>query len=164
MTDSTESENLENGAKTPNLTIVPSEVNLVLKSPTPSVSPRVISSSAKSLRTSSTLSAFAETDRLAASLHHGLEVIDKHRKSSILGRSSFRFSYKPVEYEPKPVKKEVGVQTVSQKNEFLCSNCKSQNSEEVKDTNDGSNLQLVPVDGSSLVDDNKSKQLVVPKV
>ncbi|KAJ9555477.1 hypothetical protein OSB04_010091 [Centaurea solstitialis] len=180
---------------TPNVTIIPSEASLVLKSPTPSVSPRVISSSRKSLRTSSTLnasqndlaniisetavfshaktsksiSAFAQTDRLAASLHRGLEVIDKHRKSSALGRSSFRFSYKPVSCEPISVKKDVGVQTLPQENElaeeksipFLCSNCKCKSSEVVEDGNDGSNLQLVPVGDSPLVD--KSRQLV-PKV
>ncbi|KVH90919.1 hypothetical protein Ccrd_007036 [Cynara cardunculus var. scolymus] len=180
---------------TPNLMIVPSEVTLVLKSPTPSVSPRVTSSNRKSLRTSSTLdasqnelanniseaimfshakpsksiSAFAQTDRLAASLHRGLEVIDKHRKSSALGRSSFRFSYKPVSCEPTSIRKDVGVQTLSQEKElaeekpipFLCSNCKCKSSEVVEDGNDGSNLQLVPVDDSQLVD--KSRQLV-PKV
>ncbi|KAI3706255.1 hypothetical protein L6452_23869 [Arctium lappa] len=182
-------------SSSPNLMIVPSEVSLVLKSPTPSVSPRVVSCSRKSLRTSSTLnasqndlenniseatmfshaktsksiSAFAQTDRLAASLHRGLEVIDKHRKSSALGRSSFRFSYKPVSCEPILVKKDVGVQTLFQENElaeekpvpFLCSNCKCKSSEVVEDENDGSNLQLVPVDDSQLVD--KSRQLV-PKV
>ncbi|XP_024986608.1 kinesin-like protein KIN-12A [Cynara cardunculus var. scolymus] len=154
---------------TPNLMIVPSEVTLVLKSPTPSVSPRVTSSNRKSLRTSSTLDASPQTDRLAASLHRGLEVIDKHRKSSALGRSSFRFSYKPVSCEPTSIRKDVGVQTLSQEKElaeekpipFLCSNCKCKSSEVVEDGNDGSNLQLVPVDDSQLVD--KSRQLV-PKV
>nr|XP_043626170.1 kinesin-like protein KIN-12B [Erigeron canadensis] len=156
----------------PNLTIVPSEVTLP-KSPTPSVSPRVISSSRKSVRTLATLtasqkdltsiSAFAETNRLAASLMNGLQVIDKHRKSSVLGRSSFRFSYKPVACESKPVSKEVGLQTMFPEKEFLCSNCKCKSSEEVKDTvHDGSNLQLVPVDELPLVH-NKSKQIVVPK-
>ncbi|CAH1452916.1 unnamed protein product [Lactuca virosa] len=164
-----------------NLTILQSEVSPILKSPTPSVSPTVISISMKSLRTSSTLSAsqnalanniseaimlsHGQTDRLTASLHHGLEVIDKHRKSSPLGRSSFRFPCTPV-------RKDVGVQTFSLENvlskekeksmEYLCNNCKSKTSElvEDKDTHehDTSNLQLVPFDGSQLVE--KSKQLV----
>ncbi|PWA68049.1 transketolase family protein [Artemisia annua] len=94
-----------------NLGLIPSEVPVVLKSPTSSASPRVTSSNRQSLRTSSTLTAsqkdlasintFAATNRLAASLHHGLEVIDKHRRSSVLGCSSFRSSYKPVVGEPK---------------------------------------------------------------
>ncbi|GKD96091.1 kinesin-like protein KIN-12B, partial [Tanacetum coccineum] len=156
---------------TPNQGLIPSEVPLVLKSPTSSVSPRVTSSNRQSLRTSSTLTAsqndlasismFAATNRLAASLHHGLEVIDKHRKSSVLGRSSFRSSYKPVVGEPKSDRKEVGVQTVSMDNEFLCSNCKCKKLDEVEDINDGSDLQLVPVNESPLVD-NTSKQ-IVPK-
>lgn len=113
-------------------------------------------------------SAFGQTDRLAASLHHGLEVLDKNRKSFALGRSSFRFPCKPVQ-------KDVGVQTFSLENvlseekeksmEYLCNNCKSKTSELVEDKDkhehDTSNLQMVPVDGSQLVD--KSKQLV-PKV
>ncbi|KAL7596081.1 hypothetical protein Lser_V15G29500 [Lactuca serriola] len=166
---------------TSNLTILQSEESPILKSPTPSVSPTVTSSSMKSLRTSSILSAshnalanniseaimlsHGQTDRLTASLHHGLEVIDKHRKSSPLGRSSFRFPCTPV-------RKDVGVQTFSLENvlseekeksmEYLCNNCKSKTSElvEDKDTHehDTSNLQMVPVDGSQLVD--KSKQLV----
>ncbi|KAL7596877.1 kinesin-like protein KIN-12B isoform X1 [Lactuca sativa] len=175
---------------TPTLTILPSEVSPILKCPTPSVSPTVTSSSRKSLRTSSTFtasqnalannisesimlshkqsSAFGQTDRLAASLHHGLEVLDKNRKSFALGRSSFRFPCKPVQ-------KDVGVQTFSLENvlsdeieksmEYLCNNCKSKTSElvEDKDTHehDTSNLQLVPFDAPQLVE--KSKQLV-PKV
>lgn len=55
------------------------------------------------------------------------------------------------------------MQTMSLENEFLCSNCKCKNSEEVKETNDDNlYLQLVPVYESPLVD-NKSKQIVVPK-
>ncbi|KAI3688395.1 hypothetical protein L1987_82107 [Smallanthus sonchifolius] len=153
--------NLEN-SDTPILTVVPSEVFPVLKSPTPSVSPRVINSGSKSLRNSSTLTSSPETNRLVASLMNGLEVIDKHRKSSVLGRSSFRFSYKSVACEMKPVKKEIGVQTVYPENEFLCSKCKCKSLEEVKEANDDLSLQLVPVDCAPL-DDNISKQIVIPK-
>ncbi|KAI3822993.1 hypothetical protein L1987_10596 [Smallanthus sonchifolius] len=151
---------LENSG-TPNLTVVPSEVFPVLKSPTPSVSPRVINSGGNSLRNSSTLTS-PETNRLVASLMNGLEVIDKHRKSSVLGHSSFKFSYKSVACETKPVKKEIGVQTVSPENEFLCSNCKCKSLEEVKEANDDLSLQLIPVDCAPL-DDNISKQIVIPK-
>ncbi|KAI3716452.1 hypothetical protein L1987_67345 [Smallanthus sonchifolius] len=152
--------NLED-CDTPNLTILPSEVTLVLKSPTPSISPQIISSSRKSLRNSSIFPPSAETNHLAASLLNGLEVIDKHRKSSVLGHSSFRFSYNPVACEQKPVKKEMGVHTVSLEKEFLCNKCKCKSLEEVKEANDVLS-QLVPVDCSPL-DDNKSKQLVIPK-
>ncbi|KAL4591149.1 hypothetical protein LXL04_004099 [Taraxacum kok-saghyz] len=131
-------------------------VSPIFQCPSPSVSPRVTtSSSRKSLRSCSPLTASHGqsqiTERLAASLHHGLEVIDRNRKSFALGRSSFRFPCKPVQ-------KDVGVQTFSLEKsmEFLCSNCKGKNSQVVED---GSNLQLVPFDGSQLVDD-KSKQLV----
>ncbi|KAI3523586.1 hypothetical protein L1887_01816 [Cichorium endivia] len=151
-----------------NLAIIPSEVSPILKCPTPSVSPSVTSSMRKSLRTSQnalTNNISGQTDRLAASLHHGLEVIDKHRKSSPLGRSSFSFPCKPV-------KKDVGVQTFSLENElseekeksmeFLCSNCKCKRNKVEEDTqeHDPLNMQLVPVDESPLVD--KSKQ-IVPK-
>ncbi|KAI3791167.1 hypothetical protein L2E82_04825 [Cichorium intybus] len=143
-----------------NLAITTSEVSPILKCPTPSVSPRVTSSMIKNLRTSQnalTNDISAQTDRLAASLHHGLEVIDKHRKSFALGRSSFRFPCKLV-------KKDVGVQTFSLEKsmEFLCSNCKCKRSEVEKDTHehDPLNMQLVPVDGSQLVDNSRQ---IVPK-
>ncbi|XP_076920105.1 kinesin-like protein KIN-12B [Bidens hawaiensis] len=159
--DQDSSKKLEDGG-TPSLTIAPSEATLVLESPTPSVTPRIIKSSRKSLRNSSTLTSSPETNRLAASLINGLEILDKHRKSPILGRSSFRFPYKSVAYEPKPVKKEIGVQTISLENEFFCSKCKGKSLEEVKDANDDLSLQLVPVD-YALSDDNVSKQIVIPK-
>ncbi|KAJ0555289.1 putative plus-end-directed kinesin ATPase [Helianthus annuus] len=150
---------------TPNLTIVPFEATAVLKSPTASVTPRAINNSRKSSKNSSTLTSSPETNRLAASLINGLEVINKHRQSSVLGRSSFRFSYKSVAPEPKPVKKEIGVQTIFPENEFLCSNCKGKSLVEVNDANEANDdlsLQLVPVDCAPL-DDNLSKQIVIPK-
>ncbi|CAI9777012.1 unnamed protein product [Fraxinus pennsylvanica] len=57
-----------------------------LKSPTPSVSPR-LSNSRKSC--------FTSTEHLAAALHRGLDVIGSLRHSAALGRSSFRFSCVP---------------------------------------------------------------------
>ncbi|TYK23655.1 kinesin-like protein KIN12B [Cucumis melo var. makuwa] len=122
----------------PGLSIVPCDVSPVLKSPTPSVSPR-ISESRKSLRTSTMLSASQKdlqaetklgganvltllptqsknagvtTEQLAASIRNGLEIIDSCRQSSALRRSSFRFSYKPAEKVNVPINKiDVGVQT-----------------------------------------------------
>ncbi|GFY83651.1 phragmoplast-associated kinesin-related protein [Actinidia rufa] len=190
-----------------NLNLVPCEVSPILKSPTPSVSPRV-NSSRKSLRTSSILthsekdmmdddklaseakrisfvktskssclnsqttrtsrSCFPPTENLAASIQHGLEIIDSHWQSSTLRRSQFRFSYKPADVKPiLPIDKvDVGVQTFPEDElqeedslVLLCSKCRSGNSQqEPKDANDTSNMQLVPVDGSQLVE--KSKMLV----
>ncbi|KAJ6334140.1 hypothetical protein OIU78_011113 [Salix suchowensis] len=182
------------------LSIVPSEVSLVLKSPTPSVSPR-ISSSRKSLRTSSILTAsqkdskdeskpgpenmrisfaksnssaartaqtskscLAPTEHLAASLHRGMEIIDSHHKSSVFRRLSFRFPSKPAGSNPiLPV--DVGVQTFPQHDEiservFLCTNCKAKTQLEVKDVDDSSNLQLVPIDCSESIEKPKTQ---VPK-
>ncbi|KAJ6729144.1 CENTROMERE PROTEIN E [Salix viminalis] len=182
------------------LSVVPSEVSLVLKSPTPSVSPR-ISSSRKSLRTSSILTAsqkdskdeskpgpenmrisfaksnssaartaqtskscLAPTEHLAASLHRGLEIIDSHHKSSVFRRLSFRFPSKPAGSNPiLPV--DVGVQTFPQDDEiservFLCTNCKAKTQLEVKDVDDSSNLQLVPIDCSESIEKPKTQ---VPK-
>ncbi|KAF9669495.1 hypothetical protein SADUNF_Sadunf14G0113400 [Salix dunnii] len=185
------------------LNIVPSEMSPVLKSPTPSVSPRP-NISRKSLRTSSMLTAsqkdamdesksgpenlripfakaesstavipqtsksfLAPTEHLAASLHRGLEIIDTHRKSSILRRSSFRFSYKLEESKPILLvdKVDVGVQTFPQDYEIsetalLCVNCKTKTQLAVKDADDSTNLQLVPVDGLESNDIHKTQ---VPK-
>ncbi|KAL4591136.1 hypothetical protein LXL04_004086 [Taraxacum kok-saghyz] len=160
--------NIQTGDNDNKEMLIPSEASPILKCPTPSNSPIVTtSSSRKSLRTSSPLTAShgqSQTDRLTASLHHGLEVIRK--SCSPLGRSSFRFSCTPL-------RKDVGVQVllsledqlseekVKEKSmEFLCRNCRGKNSEVVvEDKHDPLNLQLVPVNGSQLVDD-KSKQLV----
>lgn len=163
-----------------NLPLESSEVSPVLKSPTLSVSPIPTNSSRKSLRTSSMLTASQKdhlekscpntfTDHLSASLHRGLEVINKHKKGPAFTQSSFRFSYKPLDSKPLLVKKDVGVQAVLQENEsdgekpvvYLCRNCKCTSSQDVKDGNDCSNLQLVPVDGSPSADKNKQ---LVPKV
>ncbi|KAE8022910.1 hypothetical protein FH972_008671 [Carpinus fangiana] len=191
----------------PSLCIVPSDVSPVLKSPTPSVSPR-ISCSRKSLRTSSMLTAsqkdlqddnnlspeaahmsskkstrssssnvlstqksknlLSPTEHLAASIRHGLEILDSHRQSSALRRSSFRFSYKPAESKPMLLvdKVDVGVQTFpgdmpeEDSVAFMCTSCKNRMQLEVKEADDSSNLQLVPVDGSESSDKLKKQ---VPK-
>ncbi|PWA76572.1 phragmoplast-associated kinesin-related protein [Artemisia annua] len=168
----------------------PSEVSPILKSPTPSVSPLPINSSRKSLKTSSMLTASQKeltqttgsepskninfkprSAHLAASLHGGLEVIKKNQKA--FARSSLRYSYKPSESKPLFVKKDVGVQARLQGNEieeqkpvmFLCRNCKCTSSQDVKDGNDGQNLQLVPVDDKpqQLVPADDKPMQLVPK-
>lgn len=187
------------------LTVDTSNISPVLKSPTPSLSPRT-TSSRKSLRTSSMLTAsqkdprdneviqeairnslaksmsrgsskaistsksiLAPTEQLAASIRHGLEIIDGHRKSSAFRRSSaFRFSYKPADSRVfLPVTKvDVGVQTSnddrpSDSAEFLCATCKSRiQAEAENDGKENSNMQLVPVDEL----DSAEKLKHVPKV
>ncbi|XVE84631.1 hypothetical protein DITRI_Ditri17bG0028200 [Diplodiscus trichospermus] len=156
--------------------------SVILKSPTPSVSPRA-NQSRKSLRTSSTFTAsqkdlkddtpeatrvsFTPTEHLAASLHRGLEIIDR---SLALRRSSFRFSLKPADSKQIPAarKVDVGVQTFPQGYEiegeesvvFLCSNCKQRTNLDGKEDNEISNLQLVPVDGPESAEKTKKQ---VPK-
>ncbi|KAM0052899.1 putative plus-end-directed kinesin ATPase [Helianthus debilis subsp. tardiflorus] len=165
------------------LPVESSEASPVLKSPTLSISPIPINSSRKSLRTSSMLTASQKdhleksvpksfNDHLSASLHRGLDVINKQRKSCAFKQSSFTFSYKPLDDKPLFVKKDVGVQAVLQGNEleekekpvlFLCRNCKCTSSQDVKEGINSSNLQLVPVEGSSQSAD-KNKQMVPKSV
>nr|XP_027117045.1 kinesin-like protein KIN-12B [Coffea arabica] len=191
------------------LSIVPCNVSPPLKSPTPSVSPKVVNSSRKSLRTSSTLTAsckdlandnlepeppclsFAKpsnsiclnmsgqrrrsskpTQQLAASLQRGLEILDgRHHQSASMRRSTFRFSnrFADVKGLVPTAKVDAGVQTHISETESmqehsiltLCSKCKRRNPhEELKDANDSSNLQLVPIDGSQSSDKFKTQ---VPK-
>ena len=182
------------------LSIVAYEISPNLKSPTPSVSPR-ISTSRKSLRTSSGVSpsendvhvkselgmktsnlkssctAFfsqtgpsflAKTENLAASIRHGLEIIDSHR-SAALRQSSYRFSLRPRESRlTVPVDKiDVGVQTILDDNVeedsilFTCSNCKNRAQLDVNETDSNSNLQLVPVECSGSADKPKMQVLKV---
>lgn len=173
-----------------NLNILPHEGSPVLKSPTLSVSPRVNTSSRKSLKTSSMLTASQKdltplsfsrntsksqtTDHLAASLHRGLEILDGHRNNPNPRLSSFRFSFRtPADFNSclAVEKVDVGVQTIFQDNlaveeeedlnAVLCSNCKSRIETEIKVANESSsNLQLVPVDGSQSIEKSKKQ---VPK-
>lgn len=111
-------------------------------------------------------------EQLAASLQRGLDILDNNRQSSGLRRSSFRFSYRPGDIKPLLVPKvDVGIQTLSHDDEtadadavtFLCSKCKSRDSEEVSgDANDHSDLQLVTVKDWSQSAEKSMKQ--VPKV
>ncbi|KZV26325.1 Phragmoplast-associated kinesin-related protein isoform 1 [Dorcoceras hygrometricum] len=117
----------------------PVDVLPILKSPVPSVSPR-LNCSRKSLRTSSNATAsqsvtrqskslskpsnsfcsksissrksyFASNDQLASTLQQGIKIIESQCLSSALRRSSFRFSCIPVEAIP-VVKVDAGVQTM----------------------------------------------------
>ncbi|KAK4420079.1 Kinesin-like protein KIN-12B [Sesamum alatum] len=199
---------IEDGTES-NLSIVPIDVLPALKSPTPSVSPR-LNSGRKSLRTSSTAAAsqsiptqskleaahasiakpsnsiclnslsnrkprFASTQHLAATLHHGLEIIESKRLTPALRRSSFRFSCMPADVKTllPVVKVDVDVQTVSQDDEsmnkdpeeFLCSKCKTGNcQQELIENDDGQNMQLVPVSSPSHDQCKKQVPRAVEKV
>ncbi|CAN4090790.1 unnamed protein product [Withania somnifera] len=121
---------------------------------------------------------FTSTKHLAASLHRGLEIISNHQSTS-LRQSSFRFSCKPADIRAIiPVAKvDVGIQTIITDDQsfegvsiFLCSKCKARNSQqELKDANDGPNMQLVRVDESELVPADGSQscekfKIQVPKI
>ncbi|KAK4266579.1 hypothetical protein QN277_027476 [Acacia crassicarpa] len=107
------------------------------------------------------------TEHLAASIRHGLEIIESHRQSAAPRRSSFRFSLRPTESRQLiPVDKvDVGVQTFIEENitdkEFLaftCNYCKNKMQLDVDET-DNSNLQLVPVDCPESADKPKKQIL-----
>ncbi|KAF6166413.1 hypothetical protein GIB67_034964 [Kingdonia uniflora] len=157
------------------LSIVPSETSPVLCSPSLSVSPRVNDHSRKSLKTSSMLSASQKdekspttpTEYLAASLNRGLQILDNHRQSLAMRRSSYRCSYKPVDLKPSLpfAKVDVGVQTLFQDikepleedtSVVLCSNCKNRADIEFNEVDENLNLQLVSIDELQSAD----KQLV----
>ncbi|KAG2406913.1 Kinesin-like protein [Vigna angularis] len=166
------------------LSIVQCDLSPILKSPAPSVSPR-ISTSRKSLRTSTGLSPsendlhvekdlgirtsnkknsysacssqtapnfISKTENLAASIRHGLEIIDSYQRNSALRQSANRFSLRPRESKLVfPIDKvDVGLQTSLDDNVgensvlFTCSNCKSRAQLEANETDNNSNLQLVP--------------------
>lgn len=109
------------------------------------------------------------TEHLAASLHRGLEIIDSHRQSSAFRRSAFRLSFRPADLKQVLLveKVNVGVQTslddgISEEDpvSFLCNKCKNRAQLDIKEANENSRLQLVPVDGSESADKSK----LVPKV
>ncbi|KAK7311432.1 hypothetical protein RJT34_09570 [Clitoria ternatea] len=180
-----------------NISIGQCDVSPVLKSPTPSVSPR-ISTSRKSLRTSSGLSpsvsdlqveknldtktgdqkslstAFSsqtapnfdtKTENLAASIRHGLEIIDSYQRNAALRQSSYRFSLRPRESRLIfPTEKvDVGLQTSLDVGEdsvsFTCSNCKSRGQLDANEIDNNSDLQLVPVDSLESADKPKKQVL-----
>jgi len=127
------------------------------------------SSSSNALSPQKSKNLLSPTEHLAASIRHGLEILDSHRQSSALRRSSFRFSFKPAESKPMLLvdKVDVGVQTfpgdIPEEDSvaFMCTSCKNRMQLEVKEADESSNLQLVPVDGSESTDKLKKQ---VPKV
>ncbi|KAL1562158.1 TRAFAC class myosin-kinesin ATPase superfamily [Salvia divinorum] len=176
----------------------------VLKSPIPSVSP-IVTSSRKSLRLSSTSTAsqsncnaanasiakptsnillnsqstrkscFASAEQLAATLNHGLEIIQSQRLTPAMRRSSFRFSCMPADFKAvvPVVKVDVGVQTLSHDEksidkdtgEFLCSKCMTRICEqEAVNNDDAQDMQLVPINESSSCTCNKLVPKAVEKV
>ncbi|KAJ6390141.1 hypothetical protein OIU77_024371 [Salix suchowensis] len=132
-------------------------VSLVLKSPTPSVSPR-ISISRKSLRTSSILTA-SQKDSKDESKPGPENMRISFAKSNSSAARTAQTRSNPI----LPV--DVGVQTFPQhdgisERVFLCTNCKAKTQLEVKDVDDSSNLQLVPIDCSESIEKPKTQ---VPK-
>ncbi|ESW35786.1 hypothetical protein PHAVU_001G264500 [Phaseolus vulgaris] len=181
------------------LSVVACDLSPILKSPAPSVSPR-ISTSCKSLRTSTGLSPsesdlhvekdlgiktsnkknsysacssqtapnfLNKTENLAASIRHGLEIIDSYQHNSALRQSAYRFSLGPRKSRLIfPVDKvDVGLQTsldddvVEDSVLFTCSNCKSRAQLDVNNTDNNSNLQLVPFDCPGFADKPKKQVL-----
>lgn len=103
------------------------------------------------------------TEHLAASLHHGLQVISNRHQKSTVGRSLFGFPFKPLDFKPLlPIAKvEIGVQTVHQEtledsSTFMCSYCRDRLLLESKHVNNEKDQQLVPLDGTG----KKELQLV----
>lgn len=126
--------------------------------------------SANALSTRTSKNALASTEHLAASLHRGLQIMDGHQQSSVLRRSSLRFSFKPIELKPclSVDKVDVGVQTYFEEAEvledssaFICSYCKTRTQLECKDADDRTELQIIPVDVPQSADKSKKQ---VPKV
>ncbi|KAJ6844708.1 kinesin-like protein KIN-12B [Iris pallida] len=107
----------------------------------------------------------APNDRLAASLHHGLQIIDNLQHNSALRMSAFRFSMRPNDLKPvmHVNKVDVGVQTLQESetevSTSLCRFCKNKASEsEHQDVDSSKDLQLV-TDDETLPMDNATKQL-----
>ncbi|KAK7387598.1 hypothetical protein VNO78_28511 [Psophocarpus tetragonolobus] len=108
------------------------------------------------------------TENLAASIRHGLEVIDSYQRNSALRQSSYRLSLRPREsrlFFPAD-KVDVGLQISLDDNVredsvlFTCSNCKSRVQLDVCEAdNNNSNLQLVPVDCLESADKPKKQVL-----
>ncbi|CAA6667930.1 unnamed protein product [Spirodela intermedia] len=120
------------------------------------------------LKCSKSLTALVPREHLAASLHHGLQILDSHMQKSPVGRSSVRFSFRPVDIKPLStvVTNDVGIQTISSELEvadnepaFVCSNCQNEAPLlEHRHPTDCDELPIVPSDGLQSVQKSK-KQL-----
>ncbi|PIA35824.1 hypothetical protein AQUCO_03400014v1 [Aquilegia coerulea] len=129
------------------------------------------SNSSKGLSSRTSKTCHASTEHLAESLHRGLQIIDNLRQSSAVRRSSFRFSYRPVDVKPiMPIEKvDVAVQTLPEDygeseeelSGHLCDECKSRiNHNEIKEPNENPEMQLVTIDEPKSADKLKKQ---VPK-
>ncbi|XP_028550435.1 kinesin-like protein KIN-12A [Dendrobium catenatum] len=104
----------------------------------------------------SSRNSLSTTEDLAASIRHGLQIIDSHQRSSSVRNSLFRFSLKPVDLRllNSMNKVDIGIQTLPQESEviedssaFICSYCKSQASPpECENSTEHGGLQIVPAD------------------
>ncbi|KAI5392617.1 hypothetical protein KIW84_077135 [Lathyrus oleraceus] len=109
-----------------------------------------LKSSATAFSSQAGPSFLTKIENLAASIRHGLEIIDSHRSAALKQSSSYRFSLRPRESRPTfPVDKvDVGVQTFLDDNVeedssmFTCINCKNRAQLDVNEINNSSNLQL----------------------
>ncbi|XP_057754148.1 kinesin-like protein KIN-12B isoform X2 [Arachis stenosperma] len=112
------------------------------------------SSSSAAFSTQTAPNFLSKTENLAASIRHGLEILDGHRRSAALRHSSYRFSLLPTESRlVVPANRvDVGVQTFlddtvkEDSSVFTCSNCKNRMQVDADEADNNSNLQLVPVD------------------
>ncbi|URE28620.1 Kinesin motor domain containing protein [Musa troglodytarum] len=117
------------------------------------------------LNTNATLT--NKTENLAASLQRGLQIFDNQQLNSFVRRSSFRFSVALTDVKPVvPINKvDIGIQTIIQDPEemeqlstYVCSCCKKiASQDENEDTKNGTDLQLVPIDGTMSADKLKMK-------
>ncbi|XP_009415942.2 kinesin-like protein KIN-12A [Musa acuminata AAA Group] len=108
-----------------------------------------------------------KTENLAASLRRGLQIFDNQQLNPFVRRSSFRFSVALTDVKPVvPINKvDIGIQTIVQDPEemeqlsaYVCSCCKKIASEdENEDTKNGTDLQLVTIDGTMSTDKLKMK-------
>ncbi|KAH0460878.1 hypothetical protein IEQ34_008453 [Dendrobium chrysotoxum] len=104
----------------------------------------------------SSRNSLSTAEDLAASIRHGLQIIDSHQRSSSVRNSSFRFSLKPVDLRllNSMNKVDIGIQTLPQESEviedssaFICSYCKSKVSpSECENSTEHGGLQIVPAD------------------
>lgn len=110
----------------------------------------------------SSRNALSTTEHLAASIQHGLQIIESHQRSSSVRNSSFRFSLKPFDLRllTSMNKVDIGIQTYPQDSSIIASPL------ECDDSTEHAGLQMVPVDrqsASKLQSVDRCKQLV-PKV
>ncbi|XP_020571783.1 kinesin-like protein KIN-12A [Phalaenopsis equestris] len=124
--------------------------------------------------TLSSRNSLSTAEQLAASLQHGLQVIDCHHRTSSARNPAFRFSLKP--FDPRLLtstnKVDIGIQTFSQgscmledSSAFICSYCKNNALPlECDNSTEQAGLQIVPVEdgqsASKLQSLNRCRKLV----